>query len=767
MTASIYFAVTTVLLSLFKSSMAQFCPFPNFNLVNSVCVWILNDPAVIANKLFSNIPYNTTLAHRTIDTLIYGFKNDGLLDYFKNSGIPYPTSVDIIEELTAIRNQSFPSDWEFQQAVSRSMAKLHDAHSKYNKPACYSSNTIPTLIQLPFNFIVNIGTSTGRLVYQLDTRTDSSNKFLFFRAVLPDLTAELVKHFAEEIVLIDDLPTDVALSAFSDIMGGLGTVSNDPSVLKNIAINSWTNQNVLYSNAPLKNEIKLTFSSGKSITIPYLMIRPASAKPFSISECIKQPSTPLPAASATVKGLKINPELKEEHPKISVEYLEHIRLHPKLKEIDDMREVVDLQMVTNGNFITVHNTSNKLNDIPCFATSDESGRSVLIIEIFSFAPKVTCTLFRNSLKTCLSQPYDYVIINTIGNTGGVVTLGYMTIQLLVESAFNNPTSLYNIYDLKHSETFDLLVEKGINIPDFGNLINPKTLRKFDNFSHFYNPGRKVFQGGVVSLRSNQAYFPVGPSPETSCTWSDITWKPAKFYNKFNLFILTDGTTGSTGATFSKTLHERNMATFIGMGGNWGDDIDIGSYAGGAIFEYSRLVTDFSKFTFLTQTTWNYPVLIAYSKINNDHPQQFHKNAAQIRLAKWNTDMNSGDNKVDLYKSAMALVPPTLTQSPTVMSTATPTISNFVNIPNCNNDNNYSNMQVILIGVLPVCLLFLLVTVPLLVYIYLNQSKKISLTKSPSVNYENIHHDNTTTEKINQYSDDHIVISDVNNSQTVV
>jgi hypothetical protein len=155
-----------------------------------------------------------------------------------------------------------------------------------------------------------------------------------------------------------------------------------------------------------------------------------------------------------------------------------------------------------------------------------------------------------------------------------------------------------------------------------------------------------------------------------------------------------------------------------MGGNWynnkdnnyndnnnnnnrGDDIDIASYAGGSIIDYASLAME-KKNTFITETSWKYPVLIAYSKVNNAQPHQFHRNAAHIRLAKWNNDMTNGDNKIDLYNSVMALVPPSLSQSPT----ASP-----LNTPNCNNnDNKYTNTEVILIGVLPVCLLFLLVVV---------------------------------------------------------
>ena len=147
----------------------------------------------------------------------------------------------------------------------------------------------------------------------------------------------------------------------------------------------------------------------------------------------------------------------------------------------------------------------------------------------------------------------------------------MTIQLLVQSAFKDPTTLYNVYDFKHSSSMNVIVQEFSKrnkiFSPLDIVINPKTGKKFDNITQIYGTGRKVLQGGVVSLRSNEFYFPVGPTP--SCSWTDTNWTPPKFYDSNNLFILTDGVScGSSCATFSKTIHERNSATFVAMGGNW-------------------------------------------------------------------------------------------------------------------------------------------------------------------------------------------------------
>ena len=77
-----------------------------------------------------------------------------------------------------------------------------------------------------------------------------------------------------------------------------------------------------------------------------------------------------------------------------------------------------------------------------------------------------------------------------------------------------------------------------------------------------------------------------------------------------LIILTDGTCGSTCASFTKIPQEAGLATFIGVGGLWGEPMDVSSFAGGFVCnpEYLSNIAAWSITvfpTFLTNQRWQF------------------------------------------------------------------------------------------------------------------------------------------------------------------
>ena len=134
----------------------------------------------------------------------------------------------------------------------------------------------------------------------------------------------------------------------------------------------------------------------------------------------------------------------------------------------------------------------------------------------------------------------------------------------------------------------------------------------------------------------------------------------------------------------------------------GEDLEIASFAGGLLEANTFFQAPPSAYQ--NQEIYQVPWLTAYSMINKVQPQQFHLNAAQIRLPVWNIrcisdpDQCAAISKLVLSKVIPAVVPSLPVSSPVVA---------------CNDNNNnskYSDTEVILIGVLPVCLLFVLVVV---------------------------------------------------------
>ena len=105
----------------------------------------------------------------------------------------------------------------------------------------------------------------------------------------------------------------------------------------------------------------------------------------------------------------------------------------------------------------------------------------------------------------------------------------------------------------------------------------------------------------------------------------------------------------------------------------------------------------------------------YSIIDTTQQLQFHLLPAHLHLPFWSfprkfdIDASGTASKMtQLYDDVISLIP--FTEVINTPSSSPIICSN-------NNDNKYSNTQVILIGVLPVCLLFVLIVVWIIHYIY--------------------------------------------------
>jgi hypothetical protein len=86
-----------------------------------------------------------------------------------------------------------------------------------------------------------------------------------------------------------------------------------------------------------------------------------------------------------------------------------------------------------------------------------------------------------------------------------------------------------------------------NPGDVEQILNPETQLPYNTGEEWYYPGRNATAGGVTSLRSN--WFTLNCKEAEDLPTADF--KPSKFVGKDKLVILTDGTCGSTCASFTK------------------------------------------------------------------------------------------------------------------------------------------------------------------------------------------------------------------------
>ena len=113
------------------------------------------------------VPYSEAWRNGTVDTLSTAL-DVGLpfLDTLKNTGPPWGEKVDLLDGLAAIRATTYSSDSAFQDDVTTLMASMHDAHTVYIKPGCYSN----LYFRQPFS---------------LDVRMVGSRQAVFFGAAFP------------------------------------------------------------------------------------------------------------------------------------------------------------------------------------------------------------------------------------------------------------------------------------------------------------------------------------------------------------------------------------------------------------------------------------------------------------------------------------------------------------------------------------------------------------------------------------------------------
>jgi hypothetical protein len=214
---------------------------------------------------------------------------------------------------------------------------------------------------------------------------------------------------------------------------------------------------------------------------------------------------------------------------------------------------------------------------------------VLVMRVASFSPPGATYMdawdgFLADAQTCLSQQFDLVVVDVMQNGGGYVCLGLRLLELLVQEYSDDHTQVQMRYDLPHSPLMDAYVA-AVNAPDpypdpeaVEQILDPATQQSFPDGDAYYYPGRNVTQGGQVSWRTN--WFAL------DCREAEALpsggWVPPAFMPPERLVILTDGTCGSTCASFTKIPQEGRKATFVGAGGLWGEGMDVSAFAGGFV-----------------------------------------------------------------------------------------------------------------------------------------------------------------------------------------
>lgn len=535
----------------------------------------------------------------------------------RNTGPPYPIQLNILEELNATRtmvdNDAFTKDLDFQEHVQAILTTTLDAHTRYNKPACYSA----TFMQ-PFAFDMRMEASADAsgsepVVYLMrNLATDT------YRQVYPN-EANPEDVIGKRVVLLNGLELTTEVATWGSTHD---TRSNNAGARFNSAIRSYLYRSATGLNILPLTDLTLTLEDGSEYVFPWLA-----------SYTMGLADQDFCAAPAEEKKLSL---ARAGHDHSYPEFIEHARplVHSALHSSRPDREVI------------VPTTSPY--PVTCFVQTNEGHNAsvagiskTLVMKVSSFSPSgeymVAATGFLDNVKQCLSADFDMIVIDVMQNGGGSVCLGLRLLELLVEDYAKDHTLVQMNYDLPHSSLMDAyidVVNSPYPYPDDG-IIDPATQEAFPDGKAYYYPGRQVTQGGVVSWRTN--YFALNCSVEESLPADN--WQPPRYLPPEKLIIITDGTCGSTCACFTKIPQEADKATLIGIGGIWNEGMDVSSFAGGFVTN-PDVMSDIATWSgmqfpkFLTNQHWQFDWAIWYSAKQPTRPTQFTVQDPNYRQAFW-------------------------------------------------------------------------------------------------------------------------------------
>jgi hypothetical protein len=387
-----------------------------------------------------------------------------------------------------VTDNKFANDIEFQEHLQDIFQKTIDAHTRYQKPACYNAIFIQ-----PFAFDMRLETqaksnplASEPVIYLMrNLYTEQYNK------VFPNVSVEGI--FGQQIKLVNGVEFTTEVSSWGDTRE---TKSNNRGIRFNAAIRSYLYRSAISLSILPLEDLTITLANGSDLTFPWMASYTSGLA--DVSKCAAIPKSNLGATTQSKHDSRARMEI-------------HLHDPPVLLEQDHLYAGRPDRVV-----IVPSNSPYYLSCFTQTVKGEAAGVSrVLVMKVSSFSPPGAndtdaWTKFLDSAEKCLSSNFDMILVDVIQNTGGYVCLGLRLIELLVEDYENDHTKVQMNYDLPHSKLMDRYIEL-VNSPepypypeDVEQILDRNTQQPFPDGRAYYYPGRNVTQGGVINWRTN--YF---------------------------------------------------------------------------------------------------------------------------------------------------------------------------------------------------------------------------------------------------------------------
>lgn len=571
----------------------------------------------------TSIPYNPSWANATLDVLVQSMQNFGFDALYHSTGPPYVISMDIQSELAAtqemVNNGEFTTDIDFQEHLQDIFQRTLDAHTRYQKPACYNA-----IFVQPFAFDIRDGNN------DTDGSIANAPHAFLMRNLYTDTYAALnpdipVNEFLDkEVVLLNGVEFTTEVSQWGD---NHETRSNNRGVRFNAAMRSYLYRSAISVSILPLNDLVITLANGDSYTLPWMTSYTTGLANTSL------------CAAQEVESASLQTKKHAPHNYHLEEAVAPMRLLDKpLKDEREDREIIvpsDSPYYVSCFVQTVSGKNASKVDV----------KRVLVMKVASFSPpgdyQEAWAGFLDEAEQCLSVDFDMIVVDVMQNGGGYVCLGLRLIELLVKEYELDHTKVQMQYDIPHSPLMDTYIDV-VNAPnpypypeDVEQILNRETQESFVDGRAYYYPGRNVTQGGVVNWRTN--IFSLDCREAEAMPSNGFV--PPRFMPPEKLIILTDGTCGSTCASFTKIPQEAGKATFVGAGGIWNEGMDVSSFAGGFVCnpDYLYNIATWSNTTFPkfeTTQRWQFGWAVWYSAKQPTRPIQFTVQDPDYREAFW-------------------------------------------------------------------------------------------------------------------------------------
>lgn len=176
-----------------------------------------------------------------------------------------------------------------------------------------------------------------------------------------------------------------------------------------------------------------------------------------------------------------------------------------------------------------------------------------------------------------SNNLNNLIIDLTFNGGGYLSIMQRVLIMLIAEWENGESSgtsnPFFLVDFRKSSLTDEVLNKNTDLFRQQDIINPIS-NEFYTDQSWYTNGPTLIRGGSSSKYTKQAYFNTVP---------DVT--PSSFYFD-KILIITDGSCGSACSHFVSKLQTEKKASVLTIGGKIGVPMDISSFNGGNVLEWS-------------------------------------------------------------------------------------------------------------------------------------------------------------------------------------